>query len=387
MSNFKVLKTTHRKITKVIPVKVKGKVNEHDFVRQYKKNIKKSPVMIYTDGSYSHKEERGGWSAVFLKGDKIYDYNGTNDIYAHFSENIECLVGGRRQHSNLEIVRKNYPALMELTAVVMAVKQVKTPSHIHIMTDNAAYVLTNISNIDKIIAREKKRQMSEAVALWRELKEAIQTYGHDVTIQHVYGHKGLVGNELADKLAKYGSANLGNKDRHTYLHLKPEQVDMNIKHTFEIDINRKSDFRTQLQNTLNGISKELQHHMNEGGVASTKFISKKNGKHYIQVEIKGSLEKNNAHNKPLIKYNTILNKVITRFGSIERTAKIQLFNTLYEGLIKPAVLDLHLKKGSGKKVFVNQKARVNLLSSNKDVKKKEFEQKINCHQSAGFEAN
>lgn len=386
MSNFKVLKTTNKKIAKVIPVKVKGKVNEHDFIRQYKKNINKTPVMIYTDGSYSHKEERGGWSAVFLKGDKIYDYNGTNDIYSHFSENIECLIGGRRQHSNLEIVRKNYPALMELTAVVMAVKQVKKPSHIHIMTDNAAYVLTNISNIDKIIAREKKRQMSEAVALWQELKEAIKIYGHDITIQHVYGHKGLVGNELADKLAKYGSANLGNKERHTYLHLKPEQVKIDLKHTFEVDINKKTDFKTQLQNTLNGISKELQHHMNDGGRVSTKFISKKNGKHYIKIEINGSLEKNNAHNKPLIKYNTILNKVINRFGSIERTAKIQIFNTLYQGLIKPAVLDLHLKKTSNKKVFINPKARVNLLNTKSEEKKKEFEEKINCQQSAEFEA-
>ena len=135
--------------------------------------------MAYTDGACSGNPGPGGWG-VWLKAGQ------------HEKE----LCGGEKNTTNQR---------MELQAAIEALKALKKPSSITIVTDSK-YVLNGIT--DWIHGWKKKgwkNSKKEAVAN-RELWEALDALNqiHDVDWQWVKGHSGDEGNDKADELARQG---------------------------------------------------------------------------------------------------------------------------------------------------------------------------------------
>jgi len=135
--------------------------------------------VAYTDGACSGNPGPGGWG-VWLKAGQ------------HEKE----LCGGEKNTTNQR---------MELQAAIEALKALKKPSSITIVTDSK-YVLNGIT--DWIHGWKKKgwkNSKKEAVAN-RELWEALDALNqiHDVDWQWVKGHSGDEGNDKADELARQG---------------------------------------------------------------------------------------------------------------------------------------------------------------------------------------
>jgi len=133
-------------------------------------------VEIFTDGACKGNPGPGGWGALLRYGDKEKEINGydpstTNNI-------------------------------MELTAVIEAIKQIKKPSAINITTDST-YVKNGITdwihnwknNGWKTAARKNVKNKE----LWIELDSMIQA--HKINWIWVKGHSGHPDNERADELA------------------------------------------------------------------------------------------------------------------------------------------------------------------------------------------
>ena len=136
-------------------------------------------IIAYTDGACSGNPGPGGWG-VWLQAGK------------HEKE----LCGGEKDTTNQR---------MELQAAIEALKALKKPSAITIVTDSK-YVLNGIT--DWIHGWKKKgwkNSKKEPVAN-RELWEALDVLNqqHDVDWQWVKGHSGDEGNERADELARQG---------------------------------------------------------------------------------------------------------------------------------------------------------------------------------------
>jgi len=329
---FKVENTSNSRIIKVaLPKFVKGEcVDEMHFINSIQHQTNKPIVLIYTDGSYSHGGNGGGFGLVSIKNPTSVDYNGIDDLYETFGENIEVSFGGRSDNHKKEIVRRNFPALMELTAVVAAIKSVESSSHIHIATDNAAYVLSNIKNIDRIAKKEKARGFSEAAALWQEIKSTLKEKNHTLSIQHIYGHKGLIGNETADKLAKLGSKVLGTRIRPSFIKVKNTRQKINSKHSFVIDINEESPYQEQINLRLKNISKELEKSM-ESGFCKSSFHKDKNGKCKISFNISGEF-KSHSGAKSLLRFSNMLLRIIKKYGIVDPSIKSQFFESIFQGM-------------------------------------------------------
>ncbi len=136
-------------------------------------------IIAYTDGACSGNPGPGGWG-VWLK--------------AGHHEKELC--GGEKNTTNQR---------MELQAAIEALKALKKPSSITIVSDSK-YVLNGIT--DWIHGWKKKgwkNSKKEPVAN-RELWEALDALNqmHDVDWQWVKGHSGDEGNERADELARQG---------------------------------------------------------------------------------------------------------------------------------------------------------------------------------------
>jgi len=136
-------------------------------------------IIAYTDGACSGNPGPGGWG-VWLRAGK------------HEKE----LCGGEKHTTNQR---------MELQAAIEALKALKNPSTITIVTDSK-YVLNGIT--DWIHGWKKKgwkNSKKEPVAN-RELWEALDILNqkHDVDWQWVKGHSGDEGNDKADELARQG---------------------------------------------------------------------------------------------------------------------------------------------------------------------------------------
>jgi len=136
-------------------------------------------IIAYTDGACSGNPGPGGWG-VWLRA-------GTHE---------KELCGGEKDTTNQR---------MELQAAIEALKALKKPSVITIVTDSK-YVLNGIT--DWIHGWKKKgwkNSKKEPVAN-RELWEALDVLNqkHDVDWQWVKGHSGDEGNERADELARQG---------------------------------------------------------------------------------------------------------------------------------------------------------------------------------------
>ena len=139
----------------------------------------KKLIYIYTDGACRGNPGPGGWGAVLECG----DYK--KEIY-----------GGAMLTTN---------NIMELTAVIEALKIIKKESQIIITTDSK-YVQNGITNwINNWKLKGWKTANKKPVKnkeLWIEL-DALTSI-HNITWEWVKGHTGHSGNERADKLANKG---------------------------------------------------------------------------------------------------------------------------------------------------------------------------------------
>ena len=131
-------------------------------------------VTIYTDGACSGNPGSGGWGAILMLG-----------------ENRKEISGGSENTTN---------NIMELTAVIEALKILKRPCKVNVYSDSA-YVVNAF--LQKWIYGWMKKGWKTASGdpvknkeLWQELYSLTKT--HDVTFNKVKGH--------ADKGRRYSAA-------------------------------------------------------------------------------------------------------------------------------------------------------------------------------------
>ena len=138
--------------------------------------MENNKIEIFTDGACRGNPGPGGWGALLRFGSKEKEINGHS---ASTTNNI-----------------------MELTAVIEALKQIKKPYEIDITTDST-YVKNGITvwihnwkiNGWKTAAKKSVKNKE----LWIELDELIKI--HQINWIWVKGHSGHPENEKADELA------------------------------------------------------------------------------------------------------------------------------------------------------------------------------------------
>lgn len=134
-------------------------------------------VTIYTDGACSGNPGPGGWGAILMLG-----------------ENRKEISGGSENTTN---------NIMELTAVIEALKILKRPCKVNIYSDSA-YVVNAF--LQKWIYGWMKKGWKTAGGdpvknkeLWQELYSLTKT--HDVTFNKVNGHADNEFNNRCDEMA------------------------------------------------------------------------------------------------------------------------------------------------------------------------------------------
>lgn len=141
-------------------------------------------VTIYTDGACSGNPGPGGYGAILMLG-----------------ENKKEISGGQKNTTN---------NIMELTAVIEALKLLKRPCKVHLYSDSAYVVNAFLQNwISGWIKNNWKNSNKEEVKnkeLWQELIALTKTY--DVTFHKVKGHSDNEFNNRCDELARKAIKNL-----------------------------------------------------------------------------------------------------------------------------------------------------------------------------------
>ena len=136
-------------------------------------------VIIYTDGACRGNPGPGGWGVLI-----------------EYGELSKQLYGGDVSTTNNK---------MELTAAIMALKEIKEPCKIILYTDSK-YVLQGIEewihNWKKRGWRGANKKPVKNIELWKELDELRDE--HNIKWNWVKGHSGDPGNETADMLANRG---------------------------------------------------------------------------------------------------------------------------------------------------------------------------------------
>ena len=135
-------------------------------------------VTIYTDGACSGNPGPGGWGAILM-------YNG----------NKKELSGGCKDTTN---------NIMEITAVIEALKALKFPCEVDLYSDSA-YVVNSFNQgwIYNWLKKSWKTASGEPVKnkeLWEELYRLTKT--HKVTFHKVKGHADNEFNNRCDELAR-----------------------------------------------------------------------------------------------------------------------------------------------------------------------------------------
>ena len=135
-------------------------------------------VTIYTDGACSGNPGPGGWGAILM-------YNG----------NKKELSGGNKDTTN---------NIMEITAVLEALKALKFPCEVDLYSDSA-YVINSFNQgwIYNWLKKGWKTAGGEPVKnkeLWEELYNLTKT--HKVTFHKVKGHADNEFNNRCDELAR-----------------------------------------------------------------------------------------------------------------------------------------------------------------------------------------
>ena len=133
-------------------------------------------VVIHTDGACRGNPGPGGWGAVL-------------DTRGH----SKTLKGFDPETTNNR---------MELTAVIEALRALKRPCRVELVTDSK-YVMQGITqwmdNWKRNGWKTAARKPVKNVDLWQRLDDEVQR--HDIDWRWVKGHSGNAGNELADQLA------------------------------------------------------------------------------------------------------------------------------------------------------------------------------------------
>ena len=136
-------------------------------------------VIINTDGACRGNPGPGGWGVLI-----------------EYGELSKQLYGGDASTTNNK---------MELTAAIMALREIKEPCEVILYTDSK-YV---INGIEEWIHNWKKRgwigsnkKSVKNIELWKELDEL--RHEHTIKWNWVKGHSGDPGNETADMLANRG---------------------------------------------------------------------------------------------------------------------------------------------------------------------------------------
>ena len=136
-------------------------------------------VIIYTDGACRGNPGPGGWGVLI-----------------EYGELRKQLYGGDVSTTNNK---------MELTAAIMALKEIKEPCEIILYTDSK-YVLQGIEewihNWKKRGWRGANKKPVKNIDLWKELDQLRDK--HNIKWNWVKGHSGDPGNETADMLANRG---------------------------------------------------------------------------------------------------------------------------------------------------------------------------------------
>lgn len=141
-------------------------------------------VIIYTDGACSGNPGPGGWGAILM-----------------INENKKEISGGNKNTTN---------NVMELTAVIEALKLLKRPCNVNLYSDSAYVVNAFLQNwILGWIKNGWKNSNKEDVKnkeLWQELISL--TTVHNVTFHKVKGHADNKYNNRCDELARNAIKNL-----------------------------------------------------------------------------------------------------------------------------------------------------------------------------------
>ncbi len=135
-------------------------------------------VTIYTDGACSGNPGPGGWGAILMYGD-----------------NKKEISGGKKETTN---------NVMELTAALQALKQLKYPCEVELYSDSA-YLVNGFSNgwIYNWKKNNWKTANKEPVKnqeIWEELYNMTQI--HKITFIKVKGHSDNEYNNRCDELAR-----------------------------------------------------------------------------------------------------------------------------------------------------------------------------------------
>lgn len=141
-------------------------------------------VIIYTDGACSGNPGSGGWGAILM-----------------INENKKEISGGNKNTTN---------NVMELTAVIEALKLLKRPCNVNLYSDSAYVVNAFLQNwILGWIKNGWKNSNKEDVKnkeLWQELISLTKV--HNVTFHKVKGHADNKYNNRCDELARNAIKNL-----------------------------------------------------------------------------------------------------------------------------------------------------------------------------------
>ena len=140
----------------------------------------KPKITVYTDGSCKGNPGRGGWGVVLRSG--------------HHEKHLK---GGEALTTNNR---------MELTAVIEALKALKTDCDIDIYTDSQYVQKGVLEWLEGWKKRGWKTASKDSVKnadLWQLLDA--QLGNHHIRWHWVKGHSGHPGNELADSLANEGA--------------------------------------------------------------------------------------------------------------------------------------------------------------------------------------
>ena len=141
-------------------------------------------ITIYTDGACSGNPGPGGWGAILM-----------------YKDNIKEISGGKKDTTN---------NVMELTAVIEALKLLKFPCKVNLYSDSAyvvnAFLQNWVINWQKNNWKTSDKKDVKNKELWKELIELCNI--HNVKFIKVKGHADNKYNNRCDELARNAISNL-----------------------------------------------------------------------------------------------------------------------------------------------------------------------------------